>query len=290
VIVRRNPERLGYGANFLEAAKLATEDLIAFCDQDDVWYPHKLERAIDLMQESGAGMLVHVADIVDDSGARRGAFTQSIRHDQTLPPLTHNPWGVFYGCTMVFRRELFEVLDVGERGPHTFEYDQLLSHDLWMQFLASSLSSIVMCTEPLIAYRQHGTNATPSIVGRSFRRWTSSLGRAADPRLARDRTAQHRADLLGRTSTRPDLPEHIRAAAERAAERWRHIAAIERSRLDMYSKRGIATRVSITAALVRKGAYRRASAGGLGPRLLLKDLVAGVLRLRRERLTRISTR
>jgi len=39
----RNPKRLGYRANFMRAASLCRSDLIAFCDQDDVWYRHKIE-------------------------------------------------------------------------------------------------------------------------------------------------------------------------------------------------------------------------------------------------------
>ena len=39
VLVLRNTEPLGYGENFLRAARLATGDCIALCDQDDVWLP-----------------------------------------------------------------------------------------------------------------------------------------------------------------------------------------------------------------------------------------------------------
>src|SRR5688572_12209484 len=41
-----NERRLGYSDNFLEAAKMAKGDLIAFADQDDVWFPNRLERLV----------------------------------------------------------------------------------------------------------------------------------------------------------------------------------------------------------------------------------------------------
>src|SRR5690349_15385572 len=43
VRIHENSERLGFGDNFLKAAALCQGDWIAFCDQDDIWLPHKLE-------------------------------------------------------------------------------------------------------------------------------------------------------------------------------------------------------------------------------------------------------
>ncbi len=47
VSVHRNEQRLGCGMNFLKAASLCSGEVIAFCDQDDVWLPAKLERVCD---------------------------------------------------------------------------------------------------------------------------------------------------------------------------------------------------------------------------------------------------
>lgn len=46
VVVLRNTAPLGYGENFLRAARRATGDCIALCDQDDVWLPTELEAAL----------------------------------------------------------------------------------------------------------------------------------------------------------------------------------------------------------------------------------------------------
>src|SRR5262245_62398986 len=44
VSVSRNARRLGFADNFLTLSGSAVGPLIAFCDQDDVWHPTKLER------------------------------------------------------------------------------------------------------------------------------------------------------------------------------------------------------------------------------------------------------
>src|ERR1700730_9787095 len=47
VRVYRNSTRLGYRRNFMLAASLCNSELIAFCDQDDVWYPEKLATCVE---------------------------------------------------------------------------------------------------------------------------------------------------------------------------------------------------------------------------------------------------
>src|SRR5690242_1811791 len=42
VHIHRHDNRMGYRTNFMRAASLCTSDLIAFCDQDDIWAPQKL--------------------------------------------------------------------------------------------------------------------------------------------------------------------------------------------------------------------------------------------------------
>src|ERR1700733_215732 len=60
-------ENVGSTENFEAAIRLAEGDIIATCDQDDVWYPEKL-RAIEEAFESihGADMVFSDGDVVDD--------------------------------------------------------------------------------------------------------------------------------------------------------------------------------------------------------------------------------
>src|SRR5205823_8200339 len=46
VRINSNEERLGFADNFLAAAARCSGDLIAFCDQDDIWSGQKLERCV----------------------------------------------------------------------------------------------------------------------------------------------------------------------------------------------------------------------------------------------------
>src|SRR6478609_12105203 len=54
VRVDRNETRPDYGDNFMRTALRCTGDYIAFCDQDDVWLPEKIERCAAAMTAQDA--------------------------------------------------------------------------------------------------------------------------------------------------------------------------------------------------------------------------------------------
>ena len=287
VVVKRNEQRLGYGENFLSAARLATGDIVAFCDQDDVWHPTKLTIAVGRISDEGADLLVHAAGVIDQDGHRTGIFSQGITKRHVYQPLELGPWVVLYGCCMVFSRKLLTIIDSDRRGGHTFEHEGLLSHDLWIYFLATSLGRVAVDNRPLIDYRQHQANVTPSILAGGPRVWLRSLGTAADPRLRRDSIAEHRSRILHELGASSE-DMLVRQAATHAAHYWRSIARFEHSRIEFYAAEPITSRAKMCAELVRSGGYRIFRSGGLGPRLLLKDILVGVLHGRQlaHRLTR----
>ena len=49
VFVHQNESRLGYRGNFLHATTLCSSDLVAFCDQDDIWDRCKLEVCVPFL-------------------------------------------------------------------------------------------------------------------------------------------------------------------------------------------------------------------------------------------------
>ena len=65
VTIHVNDQRLGWRANFMKAAGLCTSELIALCDQDDVWYPAKLRTMSALFDDPEVILAHHGADLID---------------------------------------------------------------------------------------------------------------------------------------------------------------------------------------------------------------------------------
>src|SRR5580698_758538 len=67
VQIFENEHNLGSAANFERAIRLCTGDLIALSDQDDIWYPNRLERSQqELTAHADAGLVFSDADVIDD--------------------------------------------------------------------------------------------------------------------------------------------------------------------------------------------------------------------------------
>ena len=61
-----NKKRLGSTGNFEVAIRACSGDIIFPCDQDDIWYQHKIERMLEcLVNNPSAGAVFSDADVVD---------------------------------------------------------------------------------------------------------------------------------------------------------------------------------------------------------------------------------
>lgn len=69
----RNKTNLGYVRNFEKGISLCNTDLIALCDQDDVWFPDKLARlSAELENNPGSGIAFCNAEYILADGTRTG--------------------------------------------------------------------------------------------------------------------------------------------------------------------------------------------------------------------------
>jgi glycosyltransferase involved in cell wall biosynthesis len=158
VVVIRNVPGLGFADNFLQAADQATGDIIAFCDQDDVWHPKKLQVCAGLFDDRNVSLVTHRANLIDAEGKHIGVFDQGITCTVKSPPLSYDLWGLFWGFSIVFRRDLLRVSAHIPRFRDYINPMNSISHDRWITFLAQILGNIVEIEDRLVDYRQHQNN------------------------------------------------------------------------------------------------------------------------------------
>jgi glycosyltransferase involved in cell wall biosynthesis len=261
VRVERGERRLGFADAFLAAARWCTGELIAFCDQDDVWLPHKLERCQAAFARGDVLVAIHSSEVVDARLEPTGKRYPDVRMDETAPPLETDPWLAVRGMSMVVDARLLALADPEDRPPSHYLEGASMHHDEWLYALGRGLGGVAFIAQPLALYRQHGANVAGAPGGagaRARERFTtgwSYYGRRRDQ-------ARELGEVFDRLASSLDDDLGGRAAA--AARAHEELARRLDRRLRVYEP-GVPRRrrVGRLARLVREGDYRRLGAGAL---------------------------
>lgn len=153
-------ENVGVRESFFDLMRNAdtSMDYYALSDQDDVWKPHKISRAIMLLGDCDKQPALYCG--------RTELVTQElIPIKSTIKKAPIRPHfgnalveNIATGCTCVFSRSLMELVV-----NHIPEFTVM--HDWWLYLSASAFGKVVFDEEACVLYRQHehnmiGTKAT----------------------------------------------------------------------------------------------------------------------------------
>lgn len=162
--------RLGFYGNFERVLANVPEDAqwVALSDQDDYWYPQKLEVLLPHLQ---AHELVSGQARVVDSGSGRVVAASTARRNVPFTDLVIQ--NQVTGGQTVFRRSL---LDLALPFPRLNTVTEV--HDHWLAACAGASGSVLVVDDIVQDYVQHGANVLGEASGgfdliRSFRRVTS---------------------------------------------------------------------------------------------------------------------
>ena len=127
-------------------------EYIAFSDQDDVWLPEKLSRAVAKLNESGADC--YASDLtLWEEGKTRGKLIKS----QKIKNFDYIFQGASAGCTYVLNQDSFSYLKkiITIINPS----DKKISHD-WITYAVTRSKEFkwIIDSCSLILYRQHSSN------------------------------------------------------------------------------------------------------------------------------------
>ena len=161
-LIDNHGENLGSCQNFARLLQHASAEYVMFCDQDDVWLPHKISATRTCMQtledefgtESPLMVYTDLKVVGEDIDT---VLADSTWEYQQLDPrngrrlnrlLLHN---IPTGCTMMINGALRELaLPIPP---------EAVMHDWWIALVATAFGQSRYLTAPVILYRQHGNNA-----------------------------------------------------------------------------------------------------------------------------------
>jgi glycosyltransferase involved in cell wall biosynthesis len=146
---------MGPAKNFEKAIRLCRGEIIALCDQDDIWNPQKLSRLLYIFEQNPNAIYAFSdAEMVDEEAAPlaqklwdavglRKSVGRFSGTGQLEILLRHN---LIPGAALAFRASYRDIL-------LPFPADWM--HDYWIVLLGSTLSYGVPVNEPLFKYRRH---------------------------------------------------------------------------------------------------------------------------------------
>jgi glycosyltransferase involved in cell wall biosynthesis len=233
-----NPTNLGSTKNFEQAIGHCRGELIALCDQDDVWRPEKLHVLAAALRDTTAGAVFSDGLLINEESrliggslwganfldCKRGGFNSG--PDKAIAELLRR--NVVTGATLMFRSDLRTRL---------FPIPAEWVHDGWIAWMAVLHSQLFAVPEPLILYRVHAAQQV-GVLGKSLSarlRWAREKGMREYSSIARQfalvlEYAQSHPGVCGPELCRR-FDEKRRHAAFRAQlngnrmKRWTEIAA-----------------------------------------------------------------
>lgn len=141
-------------------AKVETE-YIAYCDQDDIWMPNKLEVLRELLLPPNNTLSFSDMMVIDKNSNVTAKNIQEVRPRQIFHPgkdaLKHLLAKNFVtGCTMLMKTKIAKA---------AIPFPDAVFHDWWLAIAASLKGNIVMTKVPLMKYRIYGGNQSSVLRG-----------------------------------------------------------------------------------------------------------------------------
>ncbi len=144
----KNDRTLGYGKNFEIAITKANCDYIFFSDQDDYWFPEKIETVLKISKEN-SGKLIFINDaVITDKNLVPSGVTKIEQYINSGMSLAH----FSQGCCFTIKKELKKMIL-----PIPNFYD---SHDNWINKISNALNAATIIYKPLQYYRMHDENVS----------------------------------------------------------------------------------------------------------------------------------
>lgn len=172
ILIEDDYKGLGAARNFLHLFSFASNELIAFCDQDDIWFENKLKFMHDLYLEI-PNKNEPIAIFCNGYGydAQIGIIGQSIVEvePKSLNSQLFLNTGI-HGCCLMFN----DVLKMKVTPVPSF----VAMHDHLITLCAITFGQLYYLKKPLMLYRQnHFNKATTNIEFNRFRRILSIFNR-----------------------------------------------------------------------------------------------------------------
>jgi glycosyltransferase involved in cell wall biosynthesis len=151
-----NERNLGFIRNFENGCRLAGGKYIALCDQDDYWFPEKIEKMVGAIGDFP--MVYCDSQLCGEDLRPLGRRISDLVHYQSFDDCRQLcVFSRMYGHATLITRDLFK-----KASPFLEE----VPHDGWLAYHASIYGGVRYLPEVLVKYRQHPGNVFGVVGGK----------------------------------------------------------------------------------------------------------------------------
>jgi glycosyltransferase involved in cell wall biosynthesis len=153
-----NEKNVGFRQNFYNAISACSFELIALCDQDDIWQPEKISGCLRVFEENSVDAVVHGYTVVDKD-LKYLRFIRPAKKSTIQEPYEGSYLNCYVGFSVVFRADLLKGFDYLSRpvDPNFPKYQ--MAHDQWIALILFSKGRTYILPKSLVMYRQHEKNS-----------------------------------------------------------------------------------------------------------------------------------
>lgn len=151
-------KNLGYTKAFEYLVKESDGDIVAFCDQDDIWDTTKIEECIECLEKEKTVLVTTDRRLIDENGK---IFCESVRHTSNK---IYEKWNtgdhiLNYNFFTTCAVGMCIVAD-GAFARKCIPFSTNTGHDKWLVACACVSGGVSYLDKVLVSYRRHGKNVS----------------------------------------------------------------------------------------------------------------------------------
>lgn len=159
--ISRNEKNLGSNSTFERLTKEAVGEFVAYCDQDDIWLPEKLDVLYESIVESEALLVCSDMYIIDENGNQAANSITKVRRHHIFKSGERLAPGLLFsnfvtGCTMLIKSTTAKA---------AIPFCPYMVHDHWLALFCAEQGKVISLSRNLVMYRIHSSNQTLMMAG-----------------------------------------------------------------------------------------------------------------------------
>ena len=167
-------KNLGYIKNFEFLLTKSTAKHVAFCDQDDIWYPNKIEKSLNTLIEKNVDLIycnskhINENDEIINLNYFKYKNMPLVKGKNNILTISRY---LGLGCSQIFTSEVRQKML-----PYK---ESVMAHDWLASFIASEGKGVDYIEEPLFSYRLHTSNVFGGrSLNQNISRWKQEHGKS----------------------------------------------------------------------------------------------------------------